>query len=932
MKFLPLLLLLLQPGRCVQVAPDERTQLRIHRDRLKRDVLTNQQQEAEEAARGDGIAIRSYRVESRITARFAQTTVRSSAVNSGSKHQILGFDVLVPKRAFISNFTMNVNGMIFVGAVKEKAVARNLFNQARAKGKAAGIIRTNSPDLDKFRAEVVVPAGSAVEFELHYQEMLQRKLRFYALALHLHPGRPVPSLQVDVYVYEPEGVSSVYHTNSFQWQHPDAFTVTTTQNKAHVVFKPNLQQQRTCDNCTENAVDGVLTVKYDVNRESSAGELQVSDGHFVHFFAPSNLPRLPKNIVFVIDVSGSMWGVKMKQTVEAMMTILDDLDDDDNFNVIDFNHVARCWSEELVSASSLQIDAAKTHIQNIQPKGGTNINEALMRAIQMLDKLSPVNPNAVSMIILVSDGDPTVGEIKLNTIQRNVKRAMREDYSLFSLGIGFDVDYAFLERIAVENRGTAQRIYGNQRAAEQLRTFYSQVSSPLLRRITVQFADDSVSDVTQNRFDKYFDGSELVVAGKVRPSAGNTLSSFTTASASHMDLTLEADASVTELDKELAKQAHSFTGFARQMWAYITIKQLLADRSMATTATKKKKITQRILTLAVEHQFVTPLTTLLVESSDGAERLLASSPKGHEQGCCPGPGGSTSPGKSQVQLVYQPPPWVQMTTPAPPSQAAKGPEEWALPGTVNLVDNDPHFIIHLPLSDEDVCFNIDSKPGHILSLVSDSGTGLVVNGQLIGAKRPDEGKLKTFFGIISVFYQPGTIAVIVSPDGIAVSDGRKQRRFPWGETAAVRLDGVRLVIVKDSRVSIAVGDDAEVIVLLHRAWKRSPVNVDFLGVYMDNKNRYSPAVHGLIGQFSREPEVTVSDIHDGADPLKKEATMEVKGNRLEVTRGWQKDYRADRKRGSDVYCWFVHNSGKGFIDGHYSDYIVPGLDSFLPPP
>lgn len=64
-----------------------------------------------------------------------------------------------------------------------------------------------------------------------------------------------------------------------------------------------------------------------------------------------------------------------------------------------------------------------------------------------------------------------------------------------------------------------------------LQTFYSQVSSPLLRRITIQFPEDSVSDVTQNRFDKYFSGSELVVAGKVLPSESNTLTSFTTASA-----------------------------------------------------------------------------------------------------------------------------------------------------------------------------------------------------------------------------------------------------------------------------------------------------------------------------------------------------------------------------------------------------------------
>lgn len=60
--------------------------------------------------------------------------------------------------------------------------------------------------------------------------------------------------------------------------------------------------------------------------------------------------------------------------------------------------------------------------------------------------------------------------------------------------------------------------------------------------------------------------------------------------------------------------------------------------SVAPTAAKKRKITQRLLTLSVEHQFVTPVTALLVESEDGPERLLADSPRDPRQGCCPGAG------------------------------------------------------------------------------------------------------------------------------------------------------------------------------------------------------------------------------------------------------------------------------------------------------
>uniref|UniRef100_A0A9J7ZFF3 Inter-alpha-trypsin inhibitor heavy chain 2 n=1 Tax=Cyprinus carpio carpio TaxID=630221 RepID=A0A9J7ZFF3_CYPCA len=775
----------------------------------------------------------------------------------------------------------NVNGITFVGSVKEKTVARNLYAQARARGKAAGIVRTNSQAMETFRTEVHVPPGSKVEFELHYQEMMQRKLGVYQHTLHLQPGRLVPLLQVDVYIFEPKGIKFVTASNTLGEHLSELTKITHTKEKAHIVFKPTLQQQRKCENCTESSVDGEFTVMYDVERESNAGELQVSDGHFVQFFAPSDLSPLSKNIVFVIDVSGSMWGLKMKQTVEAMKAILDDLSMDDYFSIIDFNHNVRCWNEDLVQASSIQANEAKKYIQSIKPNGGTNINEALLRAVQMLVRASNqglTDPRSVSMIILVSDGDPTVGEIKLNTIQKNVKRVMTEEFSLYSLGIGFDVDFDFLERIAMDNRGIAQRINANHDAADQLKTFYSQVSSPLLRTISINFPENAVNNVTQNRFDKFFHGSELIVAGKLQPSDFTTLQSITT-----------TEADIHGLDSVLSTHQHSFTGFARQMWAYITVNQLLAERSLASTANKKRRITQRIMALAVEHQFVTPFTAMLVE--------------GHDQGLVE----RKLPEYSfMLCLFYLPHPF-----------------------EFNVVENDPHFIIHLPKSNMDICFNIDSKPGHILNLISDPGTGVTINGQLVGSKKMKNNKIDTYFGTISIYSKTHGVQAVVGTNRIDLMEGRNNHSFSWGATAELVLNRMRVTIVKEAHVTVTVDGKISVMVLLHRVWKKHPIQVDFLGIYMSNANKYSTQVHGLIGQFAKEPEVKLYGVHEGADPKKKEATMEVKGNKLAVTRGWQKDYRRDKKRGSDVYCWFIHNSGKGFIDGSYTSYILPQLDSFL---
>uniref|UniRef100_A0A3Q2QG18 VIT domain-containing protein n=1 Tax=Fundulus heteroclitus TaxID=8078 RepID=A0A3Q2QG18_FUNHE len=228
-----------------------------------------------QAIRGDDIKVKSYRVESRITSRFAHTTIRSSVVNSNARAQSIGFSVQIPKRAFISNFTMNVNGITFVGSVKEKTVARRLYAQATARNKAAAIIRANSQDLETFNTEVHVPPGSNIEFELHYQEMMERRLGSYEHLLYLQPGRLVPQFQVDVYIYEPKGISKVEAHTSLGERFEELIQLTVTKDKAHAVFKPNLQQQRKCENCTDSAIDGVFSVAYDVTRDSNAGELQV---------------------------------------------------------------------------------------------------------------------------------------------------------------------------------------------------------------------------------------------------------------------------------------------------------------------------------------------------------------------------------------------------------------------------------------------------------------------------------------------------------------------------------------------------------------------------------------------------------------------------------------------------------------------------------
>ena len=92
---------------------------------------------------------------------------------------------------------------------------------------------------------------------------------------------------------------------------------------------------------------GQFIVQYDVDLSSTGGnEIQVLDGYFVHYFAPENLQTLPRHIIFVVDISGSMSGTKLKQTKDAMVTILDDMTEQDYFDIVTFSTGVSYWQSE----------------------------------------------------------------------------------------------------------------------------------------------------------------------------------------------------------------------------------------------------------------------------------------------------------------------------------------------------------------------------------------------------------------------------------------------------------------------------------------------------------------------------------------------------------------------------------------------------------
>ncbi|MEQ2300917.1 Inter-alpha-trypsin inhibitor heavy chain H3, partial [Ameca splendens] len=260
------------------------------------------------------VEVHSVTVDCTVTSRFAHTVITSVALNRANSSKEIFFEVELPKSAFITNFSMEIEGKVYVGEVKEKEKAKKQYEKAVSSGQTAGLVKASGRKMEKFSVSVSIAAESNVTFILTYEELLQRKLGQYEIQIRVKPKSLVQQFRILANIYEPQGLSYVDAQATFLSNELLPLVEKTVMDKkAQISFSPTVEQQRKCPGCDGTLIDGDFIIKYDVDRQGSLGDIQIVNGYFVHFFAPPDLPRVPKNVVFVIDRSGSMSGRKMAQ-------------------------------------------------------------------------------------------------------------------------------------------------------------------------------------------------------------------------------------------------------------------------------------------------------------------------------------------------------------------------------------------------------------------------------------------------------------------------------------------------------------------------------------------------------------------------------------------------------------------------------------------
>ncbi|XP_027692649.1 inter-alpha-trypsin inhibitor heavy chain H4-like isoform X1 [Vombatus ursinus] len=865
------------------------------------------------AAQEDGIDIYSLTMDSRITSRFAHTTITSHVVNKADRAQEATFQVEIPKTAFITNFSMIIDGVTYPGEMKEKASAQERYRLALAKGPSAKIIKATGRNLEQFQVSVNVAPTANATFELVYEELLKRQLGKYELMLKVQPQQLVKHLQIDIHIFEPQGISSLDTEIAFMTKDlADALTTTQNKTKAHIVFKPSLAQQQKEPGKLDTILDGNFIVHYDVNRTAVAGDIQIENGYFVHHFAPRELPLLPKNVVFVIDKSGSMAGRKIKKTKEALLKVLDDLKPEDHFSLVAFSGRVTQWKPVLLQASEEHLESAKTFLSNTQALGATNINEAILLAVRMLDESDSrkqLPSGSVSMVILLTDGDPTEGETKLQKIQENVKATVAGRYHLYCLGFGFDVNYAFLEKLALDNGGVARRIYEDSDADLQLQDFYQEVANPLLTMVEFQYPDNAVELLTQDSFRVFFKGSELVVAGKLTPQAPDLLSAQVRGQSNTQNINFQTEVNVVNKEKVFEDSEYISHSFMERLWAYLTIQQLL-EKAVSASGTAQQSLKGRALDLSLNFSFVTPLTCMVVnQPNDQGQRQLAMksmetvSDQGELKMEQPMRPGRTkfrrrkiiSQEPDELRSMLAPLEDVSPGTSTPLSAGITTPPiPVPLEESLKSMERAPHFILSLFLrkkQKEILCVDVKGSPFRPLSLISDPVQGIEVKGHY-------KDFLDTF-SWLQVSYKTPEVQVYVNQDSIIVIRGRGQHEkstsYQWQKTFSLGFSGLKIItenralrLIAPKKVTIGLVSLSHLIPGLH--------------LFLQNTVHFSEKVSGILGQFYRH--LYCNSLEDD------KMTLTTMGKTYTITRKPMLDFQNGERSNPmpTLLCWSLEQS------------------------
>lgn len=411
----------------------------------------------------------------------------------------------IPSDAAVSDFTLWIDGEPSAGEVLTAEEARAIYEDTVRNLRDPALLEYEGRGALKASVFPIEPEAER-RIELEYTQVLTAEnglVRYvYPLNTEKFSAQPLDDVRIRVEISDRLPVRAVYSPS-----HPVALD---RQDEHHVAAGYEAQ-----DVLPDSDFDLFYslgeTEAFHLFSYRDPSDLTDPEGFFMLLLAPKpgeEQQPVAKDVLLVLDRSGSMDGEKFRQAQSALHYILSRLNSEDRFYLQTFSTGVETYADSLRPASEAAEAAA--WVDRLGAAGSTDINRALLEAAAVMDRERP------TYLIFLTDGLPTEGVVETQQILDNFAGAAPDNLRLFAFGVGYDVDTILLDSLSQEHHGLSTYVRPGELLDETLSAFYERISAPVLTDLSLDFGDLTVYDIYPDPLPDLFSGTQIIVVGRYR--------------------------------------------------------------------------------------------------------------------------------------------------------------------------------------------------------------------------------------------------------------------------------------------------------------------------------------------------------------------------------------------------------------------------------
>lgn len=479
----------------------------------------------------DSFPLKETNVSVNINGIFAETFVTQTYSNEGQEPINATYVFPASSRVTIHGMKMEIGDEIITAKIKEKEEARHDYEQAKSEGKSASLLEQQRPNVFTMDVANVMP-GDIIRIELHYTEMITPtdgiyQFVFPTVAGPRYTSPSVPkSLKAETWIASPflrlgDTPREKYNINVNLSAGVPITDLQCGSHKIDVAWDNQTSARISLSNPEEFAGNRDFILDYKLTGTEISSGLMLGTGESENFFllmvqpperyTPETIP--PREYIFILDVSGSMYGFPLDTSKELIRNLAGSLRETDRFNVILFSDSLIQMSPESVPATAENVQKAFALIDNEEGGGGTELAPALETALAI-----PASPGAARSVIAITDGYISGEREIFDIIGRNIGTT-----NFFSFGIGSSVNRYLIDGIAKTGLGESFVVTDPSEAAATADRFRTYIQSPVLTDVQVTYDGFDVYDIEPPTLSTLFASRPIVLFGKWKGEPSGTI-------------------------------------------------------------------------------------------------------------------------------------------------------------------------------------------------------------------------------------------------------------------------------------------------------------------------------------------------------------------------------------------------------------------------